>query len=109
VKQLYRGFWDGEIFRQQVDQYLVGFSCNRCSVYRDLIFLLRDFDDVFFPSLRFYLNGNPKGHASTIRELAQDQNQSLAATSASQKAMIGQPESDRLSHKVEITTRGGKA
>jgi hypothetical protein len=29
-----------------------------------LILLLRNFDDVFFTCLRFYLNGNLKGHAA---------------------------------------------
>jgi hypothetical protein len=28
--------------------------------------------------------------------------------SSSQKVLIGQPESDRLSHNVKMTTRGGK-
>ena len=71
-------------------------------MYRDLILLLGDFYDVFFPSLRFYLNRNPKRHGSTITYVvSQDQTQSTGSEVSIKKAVIGQPKLDRISHNVK--------
>ena len=56
----------------------------------------------FFPSLRFYLNRNPRRHDSTITYVvSHDQTQSTGSEVSIKKAVIGQPKLDRISHNVK--------